>query len=252
MAIGIISAMKEEMQTLLDCLQNVTTVTKGMRTYYSGKLLNKEVVLVFSRWGKVASATTTTQLLNTFNIDEVIFTGVAGAIKDKLTIGDVVIGKDLYQYDVDARPFFKKFEVPILEKTHFETSVKHRAYLFNASQKFINSYYNYIEKDKALQYNIRVPKTLISDIASGDQFISEHTIVKKLNNELPTVSCVEMEGAAVAQVCFEYGVPFSIIRIISDKANDNAHIQFQKFANDVATHYTLAILENYFADACSK
>ena len=109
MTIGIISAMQEEMQTLLDNLPEPVATTKGMRTYYHGKLFNVEVVLVFSRWGKVASATTATQLINDFAVDEIIFTGVAGAISKKVTIGDVIIGKHLYQHDVDASPLFKKF-----------------------------------------------------------------------------------------------------------------------------------------------
>jgi adenosylhomocysteine nucleosidase len=249
MAIGIISAMREEMQTLLESLQQKKTYTKGMRTYYQGTLLGKDVVLVFSRWGKVASSTTATQLINDFDIEEIIFTGVAGAIIDKLEIGDIVIGKNLYQYDVDARPFFKKFEVPILQKQYFETSLKHRKQLELAAKSFVEDYHNHVCKETALQYNITEPSVLVEDIASGDQFISEHAFVDKLNQELPTVNCVEMEGAAVAQVCFEYGIPFSIIRIISDKANDNAHIEFQKFANDVATHYTLGILSYYFEHA---
>ena len=80
MAIGIISAMQEETQTLLDNLHEPVATIKGMRTYYHGKLFNVEIVLVFSRWGKVASATTVTQLINDFEVDEIIFTGVAGAI----------------------------------------------------------------------------------------------------------------------------------------------------------------------------
>ncbi|MEZ4842006.1 MAG: hypothetical protein R2821_10985 [Flavobacteriaceae bacterium] len=137
MAIGIISAMREEMQTLLESLKQKKTYTKGMRTYYQGTLLGKDVVLVFSRWGKVASATTATQLINDFDIEEIIFTGVAGAVIDNLEIGDIVIGKNLYQYDVDARPFFKKFEVPILQKQYFETSLKHRKQLELAAKSFI-------------------------------------------------------------------------------------------------------------------
>ncbi|HBK70813.1 MAG TPA: 5'-methylthioadenosine/adenosylhomocysteine nucleosidase, partial [Flavobacteriaceae bacterium] len=76
---------------------------------------------------------------------------------------------------------------------------------------------------KATSFHIHHPKVILSDIASADQFISEDRIANQLNTELPTVTCVEMEGASVAQVCFEYDVPFSIFRIISDKANDNAH-----------------------------
>ena len=122
MAIGIISAMQEEMQTLLDNLQERVATTKGMRTYYHGKLFNVEIVLVFSRWGKVASATTATQLINDFAVDEIIFTGVAGAISPLMNIGDIVIGKNLYQHDVDASPLFKKFEVPLLHKIYFAKS----------------------------------------------------------------------------------------------------------------------------------
>jgi len=245
--IGIISAMQEEMQTLLENLQESTTSVKGMRTYYKGTLFNRKVVLVFSRWGKVASTTTATQLINAYDIDEILFTGVAGSISKNLNIGDVVLGKHLFQHDMDARPLFDKFEVPLLGKTYFKTSVSHREKLYKATQNFINSYTEKIDSRKAKSFHILSPKVIISDIASGDQFISEDPIANKLNHDLPTVSCVEMEGAAVAQVCFEYDIPFSIIRIISDKANDNAHVDFPKFAKEIASHYALEILKNYFS-----
>ena len=245
MTIGIISAMQEEMQTLLDNLQEPVATTKGMRTYYHGKLFNVEIVLVFSRWGKVASATTATQLINDFEVDEIIFTGVAGAISKDLNIGDIIIGKHLYQHDVDASPLFKKFEVPLLNKTYFETSLSHRKRLYQATRVFINSYMDFISAEKAHSFQIIDPKVIIGDIASGDQFLSETNATESLSSELPTVLCVEMEGAAVAQVCFEYNIPFSIIRIISDKANDNAHIDFPLFAKEVASHYALGILQYY-------
>lgn len=245
MAIGIISAMQEEMQTLLDNLQEPVATTKGMRTYYHGKLFNVEIVLVFSRWGKVASATTATQLINDFAVDEIIFTGVAGAISPLMNIGDIVIGKNLYQHDVDASPLFKKFEVPLLHKIYFETAVSHRERLYQATRVFINSYNDYINAEKAHSFQIKDPTVSIGDIASGDQFLSDTSATQSLSSELPTVLCVEMEGAAVAQVCFEYNVPFSIIRIISDKANDNAHIDFPLFAKEVASHYALGILQYY-------
>jgi len=247
MAIGIISAMREEMQTLLDNLQESKARTVGRRTYHAGKLFNADVVLVFSRWGKVAATTTTTQLINDYDIDEIIFTGVAGAISKDLNIGDIVIGKYLYQHDMDASPLFKKYEIPLLNRSFFETSKAQRAQLHRATQQFINSYAEFIDKNKAQSFGIVTPQVIISDIASGDQFISEERSVLNLANELPTVSCVEMEGAAVAQVCFDYEIPFSIIRVISDKANDNAHIDFPKFAKEIASHYALGILSYYFS-----
>lgn len=242
--IGIISAMQEEIQALLNKLENVETSKKGMRTYYTGTLFNKNVVLVFSRWGKVASAATTTQLINDFDVDEIIFTGVAGAINKDLNIGDIVIGKNLFQHDLNASPFYKKFEIPILKKEFLET--KNATKLIEATTKFIKSYSTYINNEEAMAFNITAPKIVFGDIASGDKFIKSIKKIKKLNKALPTAICVEMEGAAVAQICYEYEIPFSIIRIISDKANDNATIDFSRFANSIASYYALGILKNYF------
>jgi len=243
--IGIISAMQEEIQALLNELQNVSTTNKGMRTYYSGTLFNKKVVLVFSRWGKVASAATTTQLINDFNVDEIIFTGVAGGIKEELNIGDVVIGENMYQHDLNATPFYEKLEIPIIKRKYIKTT--NTSNLLNATSLFLNTYNNHIKITDAQLFSITNPKVVIGDIASGDQFISSLKKIKKLNKLIPSATCVEMEGAAVAQVCFEYNTPFSIIRIISDKANDNATIDFPKFANTIASNYALGILKNYFA-----
>lgn len=237
--------MQEEIQALLHELQQVTTTEKGMRTYYTGTLFDKKVVLVFSRWGKVASAATTTQLINDFNVKEIIFTGVAGAIHPLLNIGDIVIGKNLYQHDLNAFPFYEKFEIPILKKKFLETNDS--AKLLEASNLFLLTYHQFIALDDSQLFNIQAPKVIHGDIASGDQFISSLKRIKKLNKKLPTAVCVEMEGAAVAQVCFEYEVPFSIIRVISDKANDNATIDFPKFANSIASKYALGILKNYFS-----
>ncbi len=241
--IAIISAMQEEIQALLNQLENTEIREKGMRKYYTGTLFDKKVVLVFSRWGKVASAVTTTQLINDYNPTEIIFTGVAGALKKELNIGDVIIGRNLYQYDVDCSPIFRKFEIPILKKDYFETSDPNN--LINATNLFLDNYNLFVNTTEADKFDISSPKMIHGDIATGDQFISEKIKVKELNEQLPTVQCVEMEGAAVAQVCFEYDVPFSIIRIISDKANDNATIDFPKFAKNIASYYALGILKNY-------
>lgn len=242
--IGIISAMQEEIQALLHELKNVSTTEKGMRTYYTGTLFHKKVVIVFSRWGKVASAATTTQLINDYKVTEIIFTGVAGAIHKQLNIGDVIIGKNLFQHDMDASPLFEPFEIPILKKKGIET--KDATKLLEATTAFLETFSDYINPIEAKEFNIKLPKVVYGDIASGDQFISSIEKINHLNELLPSAICVEMEGAAVAQVCFEYQIPFSIIRIISDKANDNATIDFPKFANTIASNYALGILKNYF------
>ncbi|MBS3993196.1 MAG: 5'-methylthioadenosine/adenosylhomocysteine nucleosidase [Bacteroidetes bacterium] len=245
MKIGIISAMREEMQELLNELQQTKITTKGKRVYYEGVLFNQEVVLVFSRWGKVAAAVTATQLINDYKLREIIFTGVAGALNKNLNIGDIVVGKTLYQHDMDASPLYQKFEIPLLNKKGFEIVLNND--LVNACVDFVANFNNYIPKEKSEPFEIFNPKHLIGTILSGDQFISSKNKIDKLLIQIPEADCVEMEGAAIAQVCYEYNIPFSIIRIISDKAMDNSHIDFQRFANEIASHYAKAILNIYFS-----
>jgi adenosylhomocysteine nucleosidase len=244
MKIGIISAMREEMQELLNELQNTKVTHKGKRDYFEGILFDKEVVLVFSRWGKVASAVTTTQLINDYNLDEIIFTGVAGALNPHLNIGDVVVGEKLFQHDMDASPLYPKFEIPLIHKKAFTT--KDNQKLIAATNYFMDGFHNYIPAEKSKLFEIDIPKMVVGTILSGDQFISTKEKITELLVNIPKADCVEMEGAAIAQVCFEYDIPFSIIRIISDKAMDNSHIDFQKFADEIASHYAKAILKKYF------
>lgn len=244
--IGIMSAMREEIQALLPLLENTQQVTKGKRDYYTGTLFGKEVALVFSRWGKVASATTATQLINDFDIEELIFTGVAGGIHPDLNIGDIVIGKQLVQHDMDASPLYDVFEIPLIDKTFFETNPDNREQLLNASQSFIKNYIDIISEKEAKSLHITDPKVVVGDIASGDQFISNKSQMNFITSHLESVVCVEMEGAAVAQVCYDYDIPFSIMRVISDKANDDAHIDFPLFVEQIASKYALGVLKNYF------
>lgn len=243
--VGIISAMHEEMQGLLKNLTKKATSTKGMRTYYLGILFDAPVVLVFSRWGKVAAATTVTQLINDFAVDEIIFTGVAGSVQKRIRIGDIIIGKDLYQHDMDASPLVEQFEIPLLGKKYFKTAIEKRILLKKASYLFISNIEEFIPKNISQQFQITKPKVYIENIASGDQFISTNEKLNFINRNLPNIACVEMEGASVAQVCFEYQIPFSIIRTISDNANNNAHIDFPKFAKQIASNYALGILKHY-------
>ena len=246
MPIGIISAMKEEIQAIESALHVERTMVRGMRTYYTGRLFDQEVVLVFSRWGKVASATTVTQLVNDFEIKEVLFTGVAGGISSGVAIGDVVVGKSLYQYDMDASPLVAPMEVPLLRRKSFETDPVNRVLLRRAAELFLEQRSSFICQKELIGFNISEPKVFVGDIASGDQFVSTSLQTTRIKRLLPEVQCVEMEGAAIAQVCYEYNVPFGIIRTISDRADHNSHIDFPKFAKIVASKYALGILNHYF------
>lgn len=246
--IGIMGAMPEEIDGVVALLSNCVAISMGKRTYFSGQINGIETVVVFSRWGKVAAATTVTTLIHEFNITELLFTGVAGAIHSDLKIGDIVLGKRLIQHDMDARPLMNQYEIPLLSKTYFETDSDHLDMASKAIHKVFEnkSLLSVIEEIDLVAFNISQPKLFIGDIASGDQFFSNNEQKLNLNSQLPNVLCVEMEGAAVAQVCYEYEIPFSIIRTISDVADDTAHIDFPSFIKKISSKYAAEIIKNIF------
>ncbi|MDC8003064.1 5'-methylthioadenosine/adenosylhomocysteine nucleosidase [Aureisphaera galaxeae] len=243
MKTGIMSAMLEEMESLLEVMDITSTQEKGNRTYYSGMLWGHEVVLVFSRWGKVASATTATHLIIEHKVDRILFSGVAGALDPRLNVGDIVIGTKLYQHDMDARPIFPQFEIPLVHTSYFETDEDLRNQLKSAAISFLES--NTIDEATKETFKIHHPKIMEGAIASGDRFISDAKDAEHIKQLLPDLLCVEMEGAAVAQVCSDYNIPFALIRTISDAADDNATIDFQAFVKEVATVYTHGILISF-------
>ena len=244
MKIGIMSAMQEEIESLLSVIESPKIYEAGMRKYYIGKLWDVDAVLVFSRWGKVASSSTATNLIVGHKVDKILFSGVAGAIDNSLNIGDVVIGNNLYQHDMDARPLFEQFAIPLTGKISFQTNETMNGNLLMAANTFFKE--KKLNKETKYKFNIDTPKVIRGDIASGDKFISDIKDSKAIKNLLPNIVCVEMEGGAVAQVCHEYNVPFSIIRTISDAADENSVIDFPEFIKNIASVYTYEIVQNYF------
>jgi adenosylhomocysteine nucleosidase len=242
--IGIMGAMEEEISSLMDLIENVQSETIGGRTYYSGKINTKEVVVVFSKWGKVAAAITVTTLIQKFQIQELIFTGVAGAIHPDLKIGDIVLGKRLFQHDMDARPIIPQYELPLLNKIFIETPQLKIVQTKKVIDDLLNQQHllQVITKEELQQFGIESPKVYLGDIASGDQFISDVNKKHQLRAAFPDLLCVEMEGAAVAQVCYEFNIPFTIIRTISDCADQHAEINFLEFVKEVANKYSKEIV----------
>jgi adenosylhomocysteine nucleosidase len=243
MLLGIMGAMPEEMDKIIATISNKEIVERGSRIYYRGELFGQEVVAVFSRWGKVAAATTVTNLILEFNVDRIVFTGVAGAITPELNVGDVVIGQRLFQHDMDARPLMRRFEIPLTGKTSYETPLQN-------VETMSQAVHNFLKNDKdfrkiLVEQNITNPKMLIGDIASGDLFISSTLMKQALIKNLPSVVCAEMEGAAVAQVCDDYGIPLIVVRVISDAADEEAHVSAIGFVNQHAADYSLSILKEY-------
>ena len=227
-------AMQEEIKEILSIMEQVDELKIGSRTYYSGNINNTKVVVVFSRWGKVAAASTVTTLIHHFKINELIFTGVAGAIHSSLRIGDIVIGNAFYQHDMDARPIFEQFEIPLLNKTCISIDKEVTDKLYKKLK------FTFENNNQEIKYK---PSIQIGAIASGDMFFSSKVQKQKLQKALPEVLCVEMEGAAVAQVCYENQIPFTIIRTISDDANDESPTDFQSFIKNTAGHFSKWICE---------
>jgi adenosylhomocysteine nucleosidase len=244
MKIAIMSAMHEELNRIIKKL-DVKNVTKiGNRKFYEGKLNGCEVVAVFSHWGKVAAAMTTTILITKFDVDKIIFTGVAGGISENINVGDVVIGKRFFQHDMNASPMITRYEIPLL-KSNFITSAQVEIDMaFEAAKETLNDdFLELFTKEEISKFCIHKPQVIIGDIASGDEFVSDESTRNRIKSDLPSVVCVEMEGAAVAQVCSDFNIPFVVIRTISDSANEASHIDFTAFIENVASLYSEKMVE---------
>lgn len=234
--IGIMSAIPQELGNLTTLLEGATVTTIGRRTYHTGRLWGREVAVVFSHWGKVASATAAANLITQFGAQHILFTGVAGAIDPSLNIGDMVVANQFVQHDLDARPVFRRYEVPMFEKTHLDADPALQRLLLAACETFV--------AQRHPSTRGVTPRVALGLVATGDRFFSSASDVETLRDDVPGVLCVEMEGAAVAQVCFEHAIPLGVVRTISDRADHAAPIDFNRFIQDVACVYSLGILEN--------
>lgn len=241
-------AMPEEITGVTGLLVNKQEYTMGMRTYYTGTLKGINTVVVFSRWGKVAASATVSTLIHEFNITHLIFTGVAGAIDSSLNIGDIVVAHRLIQHDMDARPIMAQYEIPLLGKTWFDCDSNLARIAAQAVSDMLENkhLHDLIAIDELQHFGIEQPMLYTGDIASGDKFFANNEEKYELAKDLPSVLCVEMEGAAVAQVCYEYKIPFVIIRTISDTADEQSAIDFPSFINSISSRYSVQVVKNIY------
>jgi len=252
MTLGILAAIHDEVDALVAAMQHrdsgATVKTIGMREYHAGHLYGQPCVLVLARMGKVAAAATTVTLIREFGVSEIVFTGLAGGIGRNTHVGDVVIADRTIQHDLDARPFFARHEVPLLERAEFPADAGLTRQLETAAADFLRlDLPTEVPRPVLERFGVSTPSLHKGMIASGDQFIGAPAAVAELRERLPGVLAVEMEGAAVAQVCHEYGVPYAVMRTISDRADDTAHVDFPAFLKDVASHYSNGILRRFLA-----
>ena len=236
---AILSALPQEQQGLIERLRQPHKVRHAGRDFWLGELHGRQVVLALSKIGKVAAATTATALIERFAVGRIVFTGVAGGLGEGVNVGDVVVATDFLQHDLDASPLFARYEVPFYGKARFEGDAALTALLVTAATGALVD-----AVENPVYPAARVHRGLI---ASGDRFVcgaSESLALRAaLTGAGHEVLAVEMEGAAVAQVCLDYGVPFAAVRTISDRADDLAHLDFPGFVDQVAGAYARGIIE---------
>lgn len=240
--IGILGAMKEEIDMVKGMVDERKVVELGNREFITGKINGVDCVVAFSKWGKVAATITATVLLTEFHVTDLFFIGTAGALADNLKVGDIVVSKRLVQHDLDARPIIKKYELPLLNKVYVDSDEALSELAGRAVENLLSKGVEKIVGEAAAKEFGLNPMLYFGDVASGDQFINSDEKRNEILSGLPNVLCVEMEGAAVAQACMEFDVPFTVIRTISDTADHNARVDFGKFIAEIANFYSLAIV----------
>ncbi len=238
---AILSALPAEQHGLLEQLQGARKQTVAGRDFWLGDLHGQHVALGLSRIGKVSATLTAAVLIGHLGASRIVFTGVAGGLAPGVKVGDVVVAHDFIQHDLDASPLFPRYEVPLYGRSRFPCDPTLTALLTQAA-------------GRALAGSNQVVSPLLAGaqvhcglIASGDRFVSSANESKHLQAALQdaghTALAVEMEGAAVAQVCADYGVAFAAMRTISDRADDTAHIDFPTFVAEVASRYAQRIMD---------
>jgi adenosylhomocysteine nucleosidase len=240
MKTGVIGAMREEVLLLKKDIQNLKTEQFGSREFYSGTIGNHELVMCLSGWGKVAAASTATTLINHYQVDQLIFIGLAGSVQAHLNIGDIVVANQLIQHDVDLSRLdgFPTVKSPFWKTFAFDVFPHSGEKAIQAVDKFLLNLRNGDYPNIHANYN---PAVYVGAIGTGDQFIASKEGKVRINERFPQVLCTEMEGAAIAQVGADYQVPCTVIRVISDKADEDAHDSFAKFLFEDISHISVEL-----------
>ncbi|MGO1059006.1 5'-methylthioadenosine/S-adenosylhomocysteine nucleosidase [Planococcus sp. FY231025] len=224
MKIGVIGAMEEEVELLRGSLENVTTEEIANCEFTSGTYKGQEVVLLKSGIGKVNAAMSTTLLLQKYQPDVVINTGSAGGFDQNLEVGAIVISDEVRHHDVDVTVFgYEMGQVP-----QMPAAFRSDAALMELAEKAV-------EEVGEHAYAVGL-------IATGDSFMNDPVRVETVRGHFPDMKAAEMEAAAVAQVCHQFGVPFVVIRALSDIAGKESDISFDEFLPVAAKHSTEIVL----------
>lgn len=246
--VAIVAAMQEELGALLAAMPDERRVRVAGRDFWVGHLQGQSVVAVLSRIGKVAAATTATVLLERFGVRAIVFTGVAGGLAPQVRVGDVVVATRLLQHDLDASPIFPRYEVPLTGHARFAADTAISDALAATAERLLGDPVALLGQKVVDDFGLQAPRVHRGLVVSGDRFIARAADSEALRHDLPDALACEMEGAAVAQVCHDFRVPFAAVRTISDRADDQAHTDFLRFVAAVASRYSLALIEAWLAE----
>lgn len=209
--LGIIGAMQQEVETLLERMENKNAVTVAGSTFYEGILSGLNVVVVQCGIGKVNAAICTQILCDCYHVTHIVNTGIAGSLCADLDIGDLVVSRDAMHHDFDCTAFgYPHGKVPGMEVVAFPANENLIRLAFAAAEA------------------VNAGHTKIGRVASGDQFVAAPALKDKIIS-VSNALCTEMEGAAIAHTAHRNGIPFVILRAISDKADNSAEMDYPSF-----------------------
>jgi adenosylhomocysteine nucleosidase len=237
MTLAIVGAMPQELAALQPHLEGARTERLGGRGFQRGRLAGREVVLVLSGIGKVAAAATAALLIDRLGARALLFTGVAGGLGAGVRVGDVVVAQELLQHDLDASPLFPRWEVPLTGRSRFAADPALATTLLAACDEVLAT-----PRPGLAALGLHAPRRHAGLVVSGDRFVSSAAESAALRGVLPDALAVEMEGAAMAQVCADFGCPLAVLRTVSDRADDQAHVDFGRFVAEVAAGYSRDIV----------
>lgn len=223
--LGIIGAMEVEIEKLREKMTGVTARTVAGMTFYQGELQGKEIVLVRSGIGKVNAGLCSQILVDRYQVDGIINTGIAGSLQNVVNVGDIVLSTTSVQHDVDAVGFgYPLGEIPQLGTKEFPAD----EHLLAVAERCC----------KKANPDIQ---TFKGRVASGDQFVSSREKKNWIRDNFDAY-CTEMEGAAIAQAAYLNQIPYLIVRAISDKADDSANVDYNEFEAKAVEHSVRLIL----------
>ena len=240
---AIVSALHDELASVLALMPDEQKQVVGGREFWIGHLHGQDVVAVLSGIGKVAAATTAALLIERFGVGRIVFTGVAGGLGPGVNVGDMVLARCFLQHDMDASPLFPRHEVPGYGRARFDADGGLADALELTCERVLHSLPPRLDAVTVEAFGLQAPRLHQGLLISGDRFVATTAESAALQRELPEALAVEMEGAAFAQVCHDFGVPLAVVRTISDRADDAAHVDFPRFLREVASRYSGALID---------